>query len=95
MDKTCKSNGTIVVAIRLLFSGARVRNTWAICREVWDNLLKGELIPDVVTGGHLPGTKVGDPALSGTMEVQENEGVKWGGNLLGWMVFESAGPDAS
>ena len=24
-----------------------MRNTWAICREVWDNSLKGELIPDV------------------------------------------------
>ena len=24
-----------------------MRNTWVICREVWDNSLKGELIPDV------------------------------------------------
>ena len=26
-----------------------MRNTWAICREVGDNSLKGELIPDVTT----------------------------------------------
>ena len=30
------------------FSGARVRNTWAICREVGDSSPKGELIPHVV-----------------------------------------------
>ena len=60
MDKTCKSNDYYWVAIFGSESGARVRNTWVICREVWDNLLKGELIPDVVTGRHLLVTEVGD-----------------------------------
>ena len=65
MDKTCKSSADYGVAISRGWSGARVRNTWAICREVGDNLLKGELIPDVTTGRHLLVVKVGDPALSG------------------------------
>ena len=60
MDKTCKSNDYHRVAIFGGESGARVRNTWAICREVWDNLLKGELIPDVIFGRHLLKLKVGD-----------------------------------
>ena len=47
MDKTCKSNGTLSVAIQAVFSGARVRNTWAICRDVGDSSPKGELIPHV------------------------------------------------
>ena len=42
------------------FSGVRVLNTWAICREVGDNLLKGELIPDVKIGRHLLIFKAGD-----------------------------------
>jgi hypothetical protein len=37
-----------------------VRNTWVICREVGDNSLKGELIPNVKSGGHLLVFKVGD-----------------------------------
>jgi hypothetical protein len=37
-----------------------VRNTWVICREVGDNSLKGELIPDVIFGRHLLEIKVGD-----------------------------------
>jgi len=37
-----------------------VRNTWAICREVGDNLLKGELIPNVKIGWHQMIFKVGD-----------------------------------
>ena len=37
-----------------------MRYTWAICREVWNNSLKGELMPDVITGRHLLGFKVGD-----------------------------------
>ena len=37
-----------------------MRNTWVICHEVWDNLLKGELIPDVAAGRHLPAAEVGD-----------------------------------
>ena len=43
-----------------MFSGERVRNTWVICREVGDNSLKGELIPDVDFGRHLLEFKVGD-----------------------------------
>ena len=60
MDKTCKSSGIQAAAMWLVFSGARVRNTWVICREVWDNLLKGELIPNVISEGHLLEFKVGD-----------------------------------
>ena len=60
MDKTCKSNGICFVVIQRKFSGARVLNTWAICREVGDNSLKGELIPDVMFGRHLLNLKVGD-----------------------------------
>jgi hypothetical protein len=48
VDKTCKSNGTFFVAIQRMFSGVRVRNTWAICREVGDSSPKGELIPHMV-----------------------------------------------
>ena len=60
MDKTCKSSADYRVAIFCSWSGARVRNTWVICREDWDNLLKGELIPDVVIERHLLMTEVGD-----------------------------------
>ena len=60
MDKTCKSNAYLSVAILEGRSGARVRNTWVICHEVRDNLLKGELIPDVEIGRHLLISEVGD-----------------------------------
>ena len=60
MDKTCKSNDDHEVAIFRGWSGVRVRNTWVICHEVWDNLLKGELIPDVTAGKHFLVVKVGD-----------------------------------
>ena len=60
MDKTCKSSDYFGVAIFRSGSGARVRNTWVICREVGDNSLKGELIPNVAAGRHLPVVKVGD-----------------------------------
>ena len=60
MDKTCKSNADIQVAIFGCRSGARVRNTWVICREVGDNSLKGELIPDTIIGKHFLIIKVGD-----------------------------------
>ena len=60
MDKTCKSSAGYGVAIFRSWSGARVRNTWVICREDWDNLLKGELIPNVTIGGHPLVVKVGD-----------------------------------
>ena len=59
MDKTCKSNADYEVAIFHGRSGARVRNTWAICREVGDNLLKGELIPNVICMGHPILIKIG------------------------------------
>ena len=60
MDKTCKSNADLEVAIFSSRSGARVRNTWAIYREAWNNSLKGELIPDVNIGGHPLIFKAGD-----------------------------------
>ena len=60
MDKTCKSNADCGVAIFRSRSGARVRNAWVICREVGDNLLKGELIPNVDLERHLLRSKVGD-----------------------------------
>jgi len=60
VDKTCKSSEIFRVAIFEIFSGERVRNTWAICHEVGDNSLKGELIPNVVFGRHLLNTEVGD-----------------------------------
>ncbi len=60
MDKTCKSNADYEVAIFRGQSGERVRNTWVICREDWDNLLKGELIPDVIFGWHHLKIKAGD-----------------------------------
>ncbi len=60
MDKTCKSSDYSGVAIFRGESGARVRNTWVICREVWDNPAKAGLIPDVAVGRHLSMAKVGD-----------------------------------
>ena len=48
------------VAILVMLSGARVRNTWVIYREVGDNSLKGEVIPDVVSEWHHSATKAGD-----------------------------------
>jgi hypothetical protein len=60
VDKTCKSSADLEVAIFSSRSGARVRNTWVICHEVWNNLLKGELMPDVIFGKHFLKLKVGD-----------------------------------
>ena len=60
MDKTCKSNANCQVAIFGSWSGARVLNTWVIYREARDNLLKGELIPDVTAERHLLAFEVGD-----------------------------------
>ena len=57
MDKTCKSNGISFVAIQVMFSGERVRNTWAIYREVGDSSPKGELIPHVTRRGIPPTSK--------------------------------------
>ncbi len=53
MDKTCKSNGILFVAIQVKFSGARVRNTWAICPKARDSSAKVELIPHVASEGIL------------------------------------------
>ena len=60
MDKTCKSSESLRVAIFAGFSGGRVRNTWVIYHKDWNNLLKGELIPDVTAGRHLLVVKAGD-----------------------------------
>ena len=60
MDKTCKSNADYGVAIFRGESGARVRNTWVICREARNNPEKSGLIPDVKIGRHLLIFKVGD-----------------------------------
>ena len=60
MDKTCKSNGEQRVAISSVLSGERVRNTWVICREVGNNLPKGELIPNVIVSRHRQTIKAGD-----------------------------------
>ena len=60
MDKTCKSNADLLVAISAGRSGARVRNTWAIYRKDRNNLLKSGLMPDVDLGGILLKSKVGD-----------------------------------
>ena len=65
MDKTCKSNADCGVAIFCNRSGALVRNTWVIYREVRDNSEKSELIPDVIAWGHPWAVKVGDPAKAG------------------------------
>ena len=59
MDKTCKSNADREVAISTGRSGARVRNTWVICREDWNNLLKGKLMPDEIADEHSSAMKVG------------------------------------
>ncbi len=60
MDKTCKSDAGLLIAILANRSGVRVRNTWAIYREDWNNLLKGGLMPDVAAEGIPSATKVGD-----------------------------------
>ena len=60
MDKTCKSNAIYSVAILGMSSGARVRNTWVICREDWDNPEKSGLIPDVIEIWHQDSIKGGD-----------------------------------
>ena len=60
MDKTCKSSETLLIAIFEAFSGARVRNTWVISPEAWDNSEKSELIPNVTPKRHLLVVKVGD-----------------------------------
>ena len=41
-----------------------MRNTWVIYHEVGDNSLKGELIPNVITGRHLLVIKAGSQDLT-------------------------------
>ncbi len=41
-----------------------MRNTWAICLEVVDNIPNGVLIPDVFDEGHPLSSKDGAQALS-------------------------------
>ena len=64
VDKTCKSNGISFVAIPVMSSGVRVRNTWGICREVGDSSPKGELIPHAVSEDILATPKPGQPGAS-------------------------------
>ena len=65
MDKTCKSNGISFVAIQVEFSGARVRNTWAICPGTRDSSPKGELIPHVATEDILGTLKTAQAVVPG------------------------------
>ena len=65
MDKTCKSNGIFWVAIFKMFSGARVRNTWAICPGTRDSSAKVELIPHVATEGFLGTLKMAQAVIPG------------------------------
>ncbi len=60
MDKTCKLDDHSKVAIFWSGSSVRVRNTWVIYHEDWDNSEKSELIPDVVVGGHPRTIEAGD-----------------------------------
>jgi hypothetical protein len=65
VDKTCKSNGILLVAIQVKFSGVRVRNTWAICPEARDSLAKAKLIPHVAIEGFLEMLKTAQAVTSG------------------------------
>ncbi len=65
MDKTCKSSGILLVAILVKFSGARVRNTWAICLGERDSSAKVELIPHKTTESILGVSKVAQAAAPG------------------------------
>ena len=42
---TCKSRGSIFLAIEKMATGARVSNAYPTCRLLWDSLLKRRLIP--------------------------------------------------
>ena len=65
MDKTCRSNGILFVAIPIKFSGVRVRNTWAICPEARDSLAKAKLIPHVAIEGFLETLKTAQAVTPG------------------------------
>ncbi len=93
MDEACKSNGIQSVAIRSGESGVRVRNAWAICPGVGDNLPKGGLIPDEVVSRMGDGLKAGilrnlslqdEPASHQLVgEVTAHQGLRVAG-LRGW-----------
>ena len=60
---TCKSDGNMAVAIRLMTSGARVRNAYATCPRPGQNAEKLALISHADAGRHRPASKdslVGD-----------------------------------
>ena len=50
---TCKSWGSMGVAIHLMATGARVSNTYPTCRLLLDSLLKGRLIQDGIMSPHV------------------------------------------
>ena len=54
---TCKSRGSMGVAIHPMATGARVRNTYPIYPMLGDSLPKERLIPDGVISGHAVMTK--------------------------------------
>ena len=56
MPNTCKSSEK---ARKGEYSGERVRNTWVIYLEVWNNSPKGVLMPDKTTGSPDPEGKGG------------------------------------
>ncbi len=45
---TCKSRGSIFLAIEMMATGARVSNTYPTCLILGDSLSKERLIPDVI-----------------------------------------------
>ena len=50
---TCKSRGSIFLAIEEMATGARVSNTYPTCRLLLDSLLKGRLIQDGIMSPHV------------------------------------------
>ena len=50
---TCKSRGSIGVAILQMATGARVSNTYPTCRLLGDSLSKERLIPDGIKSSHV------------------------------------------
>ena len=50
---TCKSSGSIGVAILQMATGARVSNTYPTCRLLLGSLLKGRLIQDGIMSPHV------------------------------------------
>ena len=54
---TCKSRGSIGVAIHRMATGARVRNTYPTFPSLRDSLSKERLIPDGILVGHPAGIK--------------------------------------